>query len=200
MNYTIGQFLSIGQKDIKYQLLAYKGEWRRKSDSVRIFKVAKEQVTEDGREHAYYEAWECLNLNTGQVEIKKLPVYIFNEQPDDYIYTDRREVINDSNEVTSLLDHYSCWESGNRDRMNFHLDIINDRHVEQIARLRDLDNQDLPTNYKVGIRLKLIQKEHPNLVTRRNFITWGKEYPDLLTKLIDYVYKNDGNNNVTNTI
>lgn len=119
MIYKTGQLLSLGETNIKYELLSYQGEWRRRSDSVRIFKVPKNQITEDGREHAYYEVWECLNLNTGAVEIKKLPVYIFNEQPDDCVLSDRREVIDDSNEVSSLLDHYECWESGNRDRKIF---------------------------------------------------------------------------------
>lgn len=190
MNYKLGQFVSLGFKDIKYELLHYKGEYRRASNLSRIFPVPKSQITEDGREHAYYEVWDCLNLNTGAVEIKKLPVYIFVENGDEYVESDRKMVIDDTNEVTSLLDHYCCWYIG-RNRRNFHLDIINERHSEHLSRLRELDSQKHDDNYKVGIRLKLIQKESPNMVTRRRFLEWGIEFPDLLTKLTNYVYKID---------
>lgn len=199
MNYKIGQLLSLGQKDIKYELLSYQGEYRRNSNLSRIFPVPKSQITEDGREHAYYEVWECLNLNTGIIETKKLPVYVFVETGDEYVNGDRREVIDDTDEVTSLLDSYDCWYNG-RNRKNFHLDIINDRHIEHISKLRELDSQKLDDNYKVGIRLKLIQKEHPNSVTRRMFLQWETEFPDLSLKLKNYVYKINVSNNANNTI
>ena len=202
MIYKVGQLLTLGQKDFKYELLSYEGEYRRASDLVRVFPVAKDKVTEDGRGHAYYEVWSCLNLNTGAVEQKKLPVYVFVETSDDYCGNDRQEVIDDSNEVTSLLDQYQCWYDRRRTGDNFHLKIINNRHQEQITKLRDLDSQQLDTNYKVGIRLKLIQKEHPNNATRKNFIQWGNDFPDLLTKLKKDVYQmgNNISNNTNDTV
>lgn len=197
MNYSIGQLLHLEDKDVLFELLNFEGEYRRTSEGKRVFKT---KPTEDGREHVYYECWNCLNLNTGLVELKKLPVYIFVENEGDYAGTDRRNVIDDSDEVTSLLDHYNCWIEGSRDKKNFHLDIINDRHEEQIARLKQLSDTEQDINLKVGIRLKLIQKEHPNSMTRKMFIRWGNEFPNLLTKLKTYVYKNNDNNNDNNNV
>lgn len=180
----------ITYKDLQYQLLFYRGEYRRKKYEQRIFKVPLKEVTEDGREHAYYEMWDGLNLNTGQVELLKCPVYVFQEQPGDYLHKDRTDVIDDSNEVTSLLDHYDCWLTNSRDRKNFHLDNVNDRHINQIERLRQLDANETNTNFKVGIRLKLMQKEHPNLDTLKQLNTWKQKFPKLFIKLLTYVYQN----------
>lgn len=190
MNYRIGQILPVSRNE-KIELLHYNGEFRKKCNGTRIFKVPSKQKTEDGREHAYYEMWECLNLNTGIVSIKKLPVFVYHEQSDDTVFKDRIDTIDDSNEVTSLLDHYSCWLEGFRDKKNFHLNIINDRHEEQISRLVELDSNETNSNYKTGIRLKLIQKQHPNSMTRNAFNTWKQEFPDLFTNLIKDVYKNN---------
>lgn len=177
-------------KEQQYQLLFYRGEYRRKKYEQRIFKVPQKEVTEDGREHAYYEMWDGLNLNTGQVELLKCPIYVFQEQPGDYLYKDRPDVIDDTNEVTSLLDSYDCWSTKSRDRKNFHLDIINDRHIAQIERLRQLDQNETNTNFKIGIRLKLMQKEHPNLDTLKALKDWKLKFPELFTKLSRYVYQN----------
>lgn len=196
MNYKIGQLLHIGNKDVKYELLNYRGEYRRLADGVRVFPVPKSQITEDGREHAYYEVWECLNLDTGKVESKKLPVYVYQEASDEYVNKDRRDVINDLNEVTSLLDSYESWLTCNRTRTNFHLDIINRRHSEQIERLRELETCDESNDFKVGVRLKLIQKENPNPVTLRRLKEWESQFPDLLTKLKEYVYMQKPANNI----
>jgi len=194
MNYKVGQLLTLGKEDTKYELLSYLGEWRRKSDGVRVVSVKPSAVLEDGRDHVYYEVWECLNLNTGFVETKKVPIYVFLDLPEEYVNSDRKEVIYDGNEVTSLLDHYSCWYTGNRDRMNFHLDIVQDRHIEQIHKLRDLDSQVQDTNYAVGIRLKLMMKENPNLVIRIRFKEWKQQFPNLFTKLQKDVYNMQSSN------
>jgi hypothetical protein len=198
MIYKIGQLVSLGTKSTKYELLDYTGEYRRNADGVRVFPVPADQVTPDGRAHAYYEVWECLNLDNGKLEHKKLPVYIYQENPDEFVDLGRRDVIDDSNEVTSLLDGYECWYQG-RNGKNFHLNIVNDRHIEQIVKLRELDSQDLENNYGEGVRLKLIQKEHPNQITKRRFKEWGTEFPDLLTKLIQYVYKTNDDSGILNT-
>lgn len=190
MNYKVGQIIPVGKKE-KIELLHYNGEFRKKCNGTRVFKVSSKQKTEDGREHAYYEMWECLNLNTGVVSIKKLPVFIFHEQTDDSVFRDRTNVLDDSNEVSSLLDHYSCWSTGVRDRRNFHLDIVNSRHEEQINKLIELDNSVTESNYKTGVRLRLIQKQHPNPLTKRAFDNWKQEFPDLFTNLINDVYKTD---------
>lgn len=187
MNYKIGQLVSIGTKDTKYELLDYLGEYRRNADGVRVFPVPANQIKPDGREHAYFEVWECLNLDTGKIESKKLPVYVYQENPDEFVDSGRKFVIDDTNEVTSLLDGAECWHVG-RNGKNFHLNIVNDRHIEHISRLRELDSQNLEEDYAVGVRLKLGQKEHPNVLTRRRFKEWGIQFPDLLTKLIQDVY------------
>lgn len=187
MKFKVGQILTIKKK--KIELLNYEGEYRRKADGMRVFPVPQSEKTEDGREHCYFEVWECLNFDTGNVELVKIPVYIFQENSEDYAGKDRRDVIDDSNEVTSLLDHLSCWYNG-RDKNNFHLDIINDRHINHIERLRQLDSEDSDINFKTGVRLKLIQKEHPNLKTRKELLQWKQSFPDLFTKLQKHVYQN----------
>lgn len=198
MNYKIGQLVSIGTKDTKYELLDYLGEYRRNADGVRVFPVPANQIKPDGREHAYFEVWECLNLDTGKIESKKLPVYIYQENPDEFVDSGRRIVIDDTNEVTSLLDGYECWYEG-RNSKNFHLDIIQDKHIEHISRLRELDSQSQDEDFAVGIRLKLGQKEHPNVLTKRRFKEWGTQYPDLLKKLIDHVYQTNDSVIILNT-
>lgn len=186
--YKQGSIITL--KEQQFQLLFYRGEYRRKKYEQRIFKVPQKEVTEDGREHAYYEMWDGLNLNTGQVDLLKCPVYVFHENQSDYALKDRTEVIDDTNEVTSLLDSLDCWFSKSRDRKNFHLDIINDRHIAQIERLRQLDENETNTNFKIGIRLKLMQKEHPNLDTLKALKDWKLKFPELFTKLSRYVYQN----------
>jgi len=184
----VGSLLSIGKKDTKYELISYLGEWRRKSDGQRVLKVAPTQVLEDGRDHVYYEVWSCLNLNTGAIEDKKIPVYVYLEtNQEDFVDSDRKDVINDNNEVTSLLDHYSCWYSNFRDSKNFHLEIVQQKHVGQINKLRELDSES-SGDYAVGIRLKLMMKENPNSIIRRRFKEWETQFPDLFTKLKTDVY------------
>jgi len=145
---------------------------------------------DDGRDYVYYQVWETLNLNTGAVETKKVPIYIYSESIDEYVDCDRITSIDDTNEVTSLLDGYNCWFSKERDNQNFHLKIVNQRHLVQIGKLRELDSQNQNLKYGVGIRLKLMMKETPNSIARRNFKIWEQENPELSRNLKDYVYKN----------
>jgi len=189
MNYKVGALITLGKKDVKYQLLNYRGEYRRLADGVRVFPVPKSQITEDGREHAYFEVWECLNLDTGKMESKKLPIYVYQEATDEYVNKDRRDVINDLHEVTSLLDSYESWQTGDRTGVNFHLNIINQRHLKQIERLREMETWKIDDDLRVGIRLKLIQKENPNSVTLRRLKEWSQQFPLLLTKIKHYVYQ-----------
>ena len=190
MIYYKGQLIQV--KKIKYELLHFQGEWRR-AEGKKIFKLPPSKILPDGREHVYYEMWECLNLDTGKVEPQKLPVYIFIEAEDEYLEKDRQDVIDDDNEVTSLLDRLDDWFSGERSKYNFHLKSVNEKHLQQIIRLYELESAEIDSDFKVGIRLRIIQKEHPNIITRRRFKEWGIQFPDLLTKLQQYVYM-EGNN------
>jgi len=194
--YNSGQFITLNPKHIKYELLECLGEYRKPSTGLRVFPVPKAQITPDGRDHAIYEIWEALNLSTGTVDKIKLPIYVFKEVGDNYLEQDRVRIIDDTNEVSSLLDELSCWNTKSRSLKNFHLDIINNRHYDEIDRLRELDNDEsLSDKFKVGIRYKLIQKENPNPLTKRLFKEWGELNPDLLTKLKQYVYKENTNVN-----
>ena len=195
MIYEQGQIYE--SKKEKWELLTYLGEFRRKSNGAKIFKAVDSPY--DGREHVYYEVWKCLNLNTGKYQDVKVPVYIYVESLDESVNTDRRATIDDNNEVTSLLDHYSCWLTGKRDEKNFHLDIINERHNNQIKRLRELDSQEHDHSFSEGIRLKLIQKENPNSLTKRRYQEWSKKYPKLHETLVNAVYINNNNGVINNT-
>ena len=187
---------------IKYLLLNYLGEFRN-SNRVATFKL--KTPLPDGRDQCIFEVWECQNLNTGLKEIKKLPVYSYSESPEETLEQDRLVTINDIHEVTSLLDGYNCWldyctlsvpAECKRDGKNFHLSIINNRHFKQIQKLKDLDSDNtLDPNYRVGIRLKLIHKENPNHLARRDFNIWKKEFPAFFTKLQEYVYTTSSNFN-----
>lgn len=187
----------------KYCLFSYLGEFRSKNGTAK-FKLAK--PTEEGKELVYYEVWEVLDLESGMKDIKKLPVYVFEDKDPEQANKDRNDVINDLNEVTSLLDDYECWKhyttlkvpaEAKRNNKNFHLDIINDIHTEQIRKLKDLDSDpSLPKLFKKGIRLKLIQKESPTHEVRRDFNIWKEEFPEFFTKLQTYVYTSNDNINV----
>lgn len=183
-------------KTTKYLLFTFYGIFR-DSNNVITFKLKK--PTTEGHELVMFEVWEAQNLETGLKEIKKFPVYMYQESLDDQLETDRKDYINDNNEVTSLLDDYSCWENyiktsppePKRNGENFHLKIINLRHRDQIVKLKELDSDlKLDKNLRVGVRLKLIQKENPNHLTRRDFLLWKQEFPLLFTKLQEYVYTN----------
>lgn len=186
--YKIGQLLTLGKKDIKYELLEYKGEYRKPSTGLRVFPLRKENIQPDGRDHAVYQLWDALNLSTAEIKTLKLPLYVWKEIPDNYVELDRLDVIDDSDEVTSLLDHKECWETGHRDNKNFHLDIINEKHKSQIDKLIDLEGEDIENEFKVGVRLKLIMKHTPNFVTRRLFKQWCEDHPEFFTKMQEYVY------------
>lgn len=193
------------QKPIRFLLLTYHGLFRDKHTKQITFKLSA--PLPDGRDSCQYEVWECLNLETGMKDIKKFPVYMYSEEPSDELNKDREVTIDDNHEVTSLLDSYECWEdyrnttppNPKRDGKNFHLKIINRRHSQQLAKLRELDSDEsLSSNYKRGVRLKLIQKETPNHLTRRDFNLWKQEFPQLFTKLQNDVYSYDSSvSNVT---
>ena len=196
MNHKIGQFIEL-KKGVKHELLNYLGEFRRNADGMRLFKLSEALIKNDGKDHVYYEVWEAINLNTGKIETKKVPVYVYVDSSDNFVDSDRRTVIDDSNEVTSLLDEYKCWVNSERTNYNFHLNLINQRHAEQITKLRELDSQNLDTNLAIGVRWKLIMKETPNAITRRNYLEWEKSYPIFAHQLKEYVYKiNDSSSTV----
>jgi len=172
---------------IKYYLLKFLGEFR---DNDRKAEFRLKVPTDEGHTKVSFEVWETLNLDTGARDITKIPVYIFEEIIDS-LDTDRPGVIDDNQEVTSLLDSYECWFTGVRDKKNFHLKLINDKHSEQIFKLRELDSDlTLPVDYRAGIRLKLMQKENPTHEIRRDFNIWKKQFPEFFTKLVNYVYTN----------
>jgi hypothetical protein len=197
--------------DLKYRrsitkchLLSYLGEFVSNNRTV-LFKLAT--PLEDGRELVSYEVWEVLDLDTGMKDIKKLPVYHFEELQENLSTRDRETYIDDNNEVTSLLDNYSCWQNycklgeSIRDRQNFHTKLVNEKHGNQIFRLKELDSlSDLPSNVKTGIRLKLIQKETPDHYVRRDFNLWKQQNPEIFTKIQEYVYKNDDFYSVVNSL
>ena len=57
--------------------------------------------------------------------------------------------------------------------------------------MKELDSdKSLSSDYRVGIRLKLIQKESPDHLPRRELNKWKQQFPDLFIKLQEYVYKN----------
>lgn len=193
-----GQTVSLVRygKAVKYLLFNFYGIFR-DNNGVVTFRLKKPGP--EGQELVVFEVWEAQNLETGLKEIKKFPVYMYDDNQEDQLDQDRTTYINDNNEVTSLLDHYSCWEEyvktsppePKRNGENFHLKIINDRHKNQIVKLREMDSDSkLEKNLKIGVRLKLIQKENPNHLTRRDFNVWKQEFPQLFTKLQTYVYTN----------
>lgn len=191
------QIITKYSKQIKYLLINYLGLFRDKHTGQITFKLKTTQP--DGRDMCKFEVWECQNLETGMKDIRKFPVYEHSETIPDQLEQDRKDVINDSDEVSALLDSYECWEhyvstsppEPKRNGRNFHLKLINDRHSQQLARLRELDSMSLPKDYQTGVRLKLIQKETPNHQAWRDFNLWKKEFPQFFTKLQNYVYKND---------
>ena len=199
MNYKPGEIVETTyyRKPVRNLLLKYLGEFRSKDQA--IFKL--KNPLPDGRNLVKYEVWDVQNMETGVKDIQKIPVYMYDEDPEQTSIGDRQVTINDINEVTSLLDSYDCWveycklehpEDAKRDRYNFHLEIINQRHLDQMVRLRELDsNTALDVQFRVGVRYKLIQKESPDHYARRDLLNWKKEFPALFTKLIDYVYKNN---------
>ena len=198
MNHKIGQFIEL-KPGVKHELLNYLGEFRRNADGQRIFRLPNSLLREDGRDHVYYEVWEALNLNTGILEKKKIPVYVNVDTPDNFVDSDRKNVIDDSNEVTSLLDSYDCWYSGDRSNYNFHLNAANIRHTNQIIRLRELDSQNLTKVLALGVRYKLIMKETPNQAARRNYREWQKTYPEFANEIKNYVYQTSNFNNVSSS-
>jgi len=199
MIYRKGETVTVipRKKPIKYYLMAFVGYFVA-NDRTRIFKLKK--PLEDGRNLVQYEMWETLNLNTGLRELAKIPVYLYGEEEDSTLEKDRPNTIDDNNEVTSLLDHYSCWEyyiqtgESIRDRKNFHLELAQQKHINEVAKLRMLDSDtSLSNNYKIGIRYKLIMKTTPNLLALREFSTWKKQFPELFIKLQNDVYKSNDN-------
>lgn len=195
--YKPGSVVEMQQKknSVKYLLLSYLGEFRRQNRQS-IFKL--KQPLDDGRDTVYFEVWNCQDLETGLKDVKKFPVYIYQETDDDDNHSekDRLETIDDRNEVTSLLDNYSCWlnycqtNESIRNGFNWHRKLVNQKHSEQIYRLKELDsNSTLDKNLRVGVRLKLIQKESPNHYTHRDLLNWKQEFPELFTKISNYVYK-----------
>lgn len=189
----------IDRKNRRLLLLRYLGEYVAKDGTIRF----KLDTPFEGKDYVKFEVWETINCDTGMRDIKNIPVYIYGDTIES-LDSDRPHVINDNNEVTSLLDGYSCWEEycknneSIRDGKNFHLDIINSRHQDQIFKLRKLEAEVKEINFKKGVRLKLIQKENPDHYVRKEFLKWKQEFPQLFTKLIDYVYKNADISSVTN--
>jgi len=182
----------IDRQNRKFLLLHYYGEFVSKNGT-RQFKL--KLPTPEGKDYVKFEVWECINQLTGMKDILKVPVYIYGEVIDTVEY-ERKDVIDDNNEVTSLLDSYSCWEKyvktgvSERDRKNWHLTKVNKEHRDQIFRLRNLEKLVKSTDFKKGVRLKLIQKENPDHYVRKEFKLWKESFPLLFTKLKDYVYQN----------
>lgn len=181
------QTLTYRNKQTKYYLLSYLGVFR-DNDRKAVFRLKQPLPT--GQELVTFEVWECLNLDTGIKENKKVPVYLFYENTGEYVDQDRLDVIDDMQEVNSLLDHYDCWFTLKRDYKNFRTDLKNKIHQGQLDDLRRLDSSDIPIDFKKGVRLKLIQKENPNSLTRRDFREWQLSHPDYALKLMQYVYTN----------
>ena len=207
MNHQRGsvQGLTRYGKTRKYLLFSYLGIFRNR-DNVVTFRLKKPQ--ENGQDLCQYEVWDCQDLETGMREIKKFPVYMYSDNDDDQLEKDRTTYINDNHEVTSLLDSYDCWldyckihnpADQKRDGVNFHIKLVNEKHMNQIFKLRELDSKEKDPQYKRGIRLKLIQKETPNHLTRRDFNLWKQEFPLLFTKLQTDVYQNSSNSINTST-
>ena len=189
-----GQIVQIKQRKalVRYLLQEYLGEYR-STNRTNVFKLIK--PTSDGKDAVRYEVWQAIDLDVGISSSIRVPVYVYLDdynQKEQYIDTDRLVVdVDDSNEVTSLMDHYECWFTGNRDNKNFLVDLQNEKHQEELDRLRKLDNMSyLPKDLRTGIRLKLIQKETPDVFSLRALKDWKLRFPDLFIKITDYVYKN----------
>jgi len=181
------QILEYRRKKTKYLLLSYLGQFRR-NDKRAVFRL--KQALPTGQELVIFEVWECLNLETGIKENKKVPVYMYEESTNDYVDSDRLEVIDDNQEVTSLFDSLECWKNNFRDKVNFRLELINSKHQSQLDDLRRLDSMPIVADFKKGVRLKLIQKETPNLETLKAYKEWEVNYPEYAIQLKQYVYTN----------
>lgn len=202
MTYYSGQIVTVEKKRSKdrFHLLSYKGIY---INSCRVVKFKLKEPLPDGRSMCYYELWECIDLSTGSKELKKFPVYIYEEAEGDYVESDRQDVIDDNHEVTSLLDSYACWEYyiktgiSKRVHENETLDKVNKKHNIQLSLLKKLE-QVAQGELRVGVRLKIIMKETPNSIVLRELKTWIKNNPELFHQIQSYAYMSNNNSSFTN--
>lgn len=171
-----------------YLLVERLGEWRNHRGSKMILLPIKKQT--ESYNAVIYHIWSSIDIQTGKRQNIRVPEYTYLDEDDSTSNLERKTIdVDDSNEVTSLLDHYDCWDTGNRNGKNFHLELINLKHTRECRDLMLLEHKVSNKTLKIGIRLKLIQKKNPNSITKRALQEWKSQNSELWDYIVNEIYK-----------